>query len=301
MEWLVKSRVFAASRLGMINKVDYFGYTLQRVVDADGHIPEYDIWDISRVKQALLYEGPEYLRNLPGEFTVGPGRKGFQAGFAIGNHTYIWGSKRGVVLIEHTGAGCELLQSAGILSTVMSEYAHRATRVDVASDILTEVMPADFVLKVSQTSGTTASGHQSSKTGETYYVGSRKSDRTCKVYRYFPPHPRAGFLRIEYTYRRKQAKVVAALLKLGKTADDIAIASGKRYGWQHECYQPEQSTDLEIQAWRPERRSGKTVNWLYSQCVPAVVRLVREGVLDLDEFIDHLRSKTDGNHLPQTR
>lgn len=277
----------------MINKVDYFGYTLQRVVDADGHIPEYDIWDVSRVKQVLLYEGPAYLRDLPGDFTAGPGRKGFQAGFAIGNHTYLWGSKRGVVLIEHTGAGCEILQSRDILTAVVSEYAHRATRVDVASDILTEAMPADFVLEVAKTSGTTASGHQHSKSGQTFYIGSRKSDRTCKVYRYFPPHPRAQYLRIEYTYKHKQAKVVAALLALGRSPDEIAISSGQRYGWQHACYKPEAATDLEIRAWRPERRSGKTVNWLYSQCVPAIARLVSEGVLDLDEFITHLRTKAD--------
>lgn len=274
----------------VINKVDYFGYTFD-LSDADRVL-----WSPGRFAAMLLHECPPYLVNLPGAWELAPNRASFQMGMSIGKHTFMWVNSRSMVLVEHTGQGCEILQECDMLTTVMSEHAHRATRVDVASDILTQAMPADFVAQVGKLSATSASGHQHSKSGQTFYVGSRKSDRTCKVYRYFPPHPRAEFLRIEYTYKRQQAKIVAGLLAAGHSPDDIALASGQRYGWQHSCYQPASRTDLEIAAWRPERRQGKTVAWLYAQCVPAVARLAREGVLDLDEFIQQLREKTDGTH-----
>jgi len=264
----------------MISKVDYFSYTFY-VDDAlvSDQMNELDIMKMLRNHK------PDYFEIVGQEPTIAPRRVGFVTGIAIGKHTFIWGNKKGLILIEHTGQGCQLLNDNGNLADVIATYADRATRIDIASDILTETMPADFYKQSSPQKRITASGHQSSDSGQTIYVGSKKSDRTVKVYRYFPPHPRAEFLRIEYTYRKQQAKVVARLLANGATPAEISVSSGKRYGWQHPSYKPLISPDVEISAWRPERRQGKTVAWVYSQVIPAIRRLVAEGALDLQEFI----------------
>lgn len=237
---------------------------------------------------------PDYVDILTDDPTRAPSRRGFSDGINIGNHTYLWINTVGLVLVEHTGQGCQLLNDNGNLSSVIATYAERATRIDIASDILTETMPADFYKASSPTARITASGHQTSDSGQTIYIGSRKSDRTAKVYRYFPPHPRAAFLRVEYTYRKEQAKVVARLLSDGATAADISVSSGDRYGWQHESYKPLISPAVEIAAWRPERRQGKTVTWVYSQVIPAVKRLVKEGALDREDFINAICEDTHG-------
>lgn len=269
----------------VITRVDYFSYTYFVYPDDNVQIESH------MLIREILNHKPDYI-TFPDEVTLAPHRKGFSVGLALGNHTYVWINKAGLMLVEHTGKGCELLSNEGILSDVVGRYADRATRIDIASDILTGTMPDDFCKSASPAKRITASGHQSSDTGQTIYLGSRKSDRTCKVYRYFPPHPRADFLRIEYTYRKKQAKVVAGMIAQGHSIAEISVASGKRYGWAHECYKPHVSPEFEIAAWRPERRTGKTVMWLYSQVLPAMRKLLKEGAFDLDDFLSKLEMET---------
>lgn len=243
---------------------------------------------------------PDYI-SLPDEPARAPSRRGFSVGLSVGNHTFMWINSNGLILVEHTGKGCELLAMEGILRSVVTRYADRATRLDLASDIHTQTMPVDFVKQSKPTNRITANGHQSSDSGETVYLGSRKSDRTVKVYRYFPPHPRADWLRIEYTYRKQQAKVIAGKVAQGHKLGDLSVSSGKRYGWKHICYKPQETPDFEIEAWRPERRQGKTVAWVYSQCIPAIKRLIAEGALDEQEIINAIRTtkndQTD-NRIP---
>ena len=205
--------------------------------------------------------------------------------YKAGEGTFIFANHTGLVLVEHTGAGCDLLEENGVLLETLKRVRGRITRLDLALDIHTDVTPSDFVAKRG-VSKTTARGTQVSKSGATEYIGSRKSDRTCKVYRYFGKHPRSHLLRIEYTYRKEQANIAAAaVMQLG--LDETMKRAGTQYAWEHPCY--DLTSSKNIPAWRPERRSGKTVSWVYSQCIPAMQRLINEGVLTLDEILDEIK------------
>lgn len=50
----------------------------------------------------------------------------------------------------------------------------------------------------------------------------------------------------------------------------------------------------EIKAYKPERRHGKTVTWLHTQVTASLVKLSGEGVIDLEQFFEHVRSQASG-------
>lgn len=216
----------------MLHKVDYVSYTYY----ADEGHPDQD-WSPSH--EYLRQHMPSYI-DTTGEQAIAAHRFGFDFGVSFDNHTYVWVSKVGLFLVEHTGAGCDHLNERGLLMPLIVDHPERLTRVDIATDMLTDARPADFANR-RRGAKTSAVGYQKSDTGETVYVGSRKSDRTCKVYRYDGNHPRAAWLRVEYTYKGKNAKTIGKLLQTA-SIEQIAISSGTRYEWLHE-------------AWREHRRS----------------------------------------------
>lgn len=256
-------------------KVDYLSYTyIANEADTrPPHLLDVFIW------QTLPAEINRSLIEI-----ISVKRPGMDRAYKAGEGTYIFANRRGLVLIEHTGQGCDLLEENGVLLETIKRVHGRITRLDLAVDLHTDVTPAEFVSKRGETK-VTARGTQISKSGATEYIGSRKSDRTCKVYRYFGRHPRAHLLRIEYTYRKEQANVAAHFL-LTEGLEKTVQRSGAAYAWEHPVYTA--SVDEPIPAWRPERRNGKTVAWIYSQCIPAITRLINEGVLTLDEIIDEI-------------
>lgn len=210
----------------MLHKVDYLSYTFysdEGSVDPDWH-PNH----------AYLREHlPKYI-DTTGESAIAPHRFGFDFGISFDNHTFVWVSKVGLFLIEHTGSGCDHLQARGLLLSLIHERADNMTRIDIATDMLTDARPADFANHRTGAK-TSAVGYQKSNTGETVYVGSRKSERTCKVYRYDGNHPRAAWLRVEYTYKGKNAKIIGKMLETA-SIEQIAISSGTRYGWKSEAW-----------------------------------------------------------------
>lgn len=259
----------------MIHKIDWFSYTVET-----GNLPDLSA---HRMRQVLVERLPDYINTDFVDYDCPVKRKGFSVGVVLGRHTYCFMATNGLMLIEHTGQGCSLLENEGLLVEIIQKYADRATRIDIATDMLTPTAPETFAL--SRTGGKTQSrGSVSSPTGDTEYIGSQKSDRWCKVYRYNPPHPRHKFLRIEYTYKGKQAKVAANALKQ-VSVDELAIMSGNRYNWTHPCYQPgEGVTTAILGAWRPDRKQGGTARWLLVQAAPAMARMLHEDELSWEDF-----------------
>lgn len=211
----------------MLHKIDYVSYTwrVQRLASDEKWTPGLEAF--------LKANIPAYIET-GGESRRAPKRIGFELGLAFDNHTFIWVNSAGLFLVEHTGKGCDHLQERGLLLKLISDQRDNLTRLDIATDILCDVRPPDFVAE-RDASKTSASGYVKSETGETCYIGSRKSDRTCKVYRYDGKHPRAAFLRIEYTYKRENARIVAKRLETA-SVDEIALSSGQRYKWTHEVW-----------------------------------------------------------------
>ena len=187
--------------------------------------------------------------------------------------------------VEVSGQGCEALISAGKLNDILEKCHERVTRIDIASDIETSVLPSEFVFYLTH-DRMRASGFQKSETGETCYVGSKKSDRYARVYRYFPPHPRSNLLRVEHVFRRDYAKSVAKSV-LGTSATDVAAAAGKAFGWGHVEWKPEAAEVADISIVAPERNAGNTVTWLVRSVAPAIRRLIADGTIkDADAFFD---------------
>lgn len=187
--------------------------------------------------------------------------------------------------VEISGSGCERLINDGTIGAILLGAHERTTRIDVATDIESRTIPSEFVLFTSH-ERMRASGFQKSETGETCYVGSKKSDRYARVYRYFTPHPRSHLLRIEHVFRRDYAKVVAKSL-LDTSLESVAEAAGKAFGWSHVDWQPSATEHADISIVKPERAAGNTVTWLVRSVAPAIKRLIADGTIkNPEEFFD---------------
>lgn len=181
-------------------------------------------------------------------------------------------------LVEIGGVGMDTCGGMEGELELLAEVQPRLTRLDVAVDIPCDVTPPEFTAHRSMKRFKSWSEAKSSS-GHTVYVGSRTSDRYARVYRYNEPHPRAGLLRVEMVMKGQQAKQVASDIAAAGIIN-VAAALGDVFGWTHAVWSPAPDELMEIKAWRPERRHGKTVSWLYSQVIPAIVKLHLDGVID---------------------
>jgi len=186
--------------------------------------------------------------------------------------------------VEISGQGCERLIELGAMNEVLTAIHERCTRIDIACDIETEVRPTDFVACLKH-ERMRASGYQKSSTGETCYVGSQKSDRYARVYRYNAPHPRSHLLRVEHVFRRENAKSVA-LQCVDNSMENVSVAAGKAFGWSHMDWKTSDDNGCDISAFKERGRTGSTVYWLVNQCAPAFKKLVQTGAIrNPEEFI----------------
>jgi len=186
--------------------------------------------------------------------------------------------------VEISGQGCEALIAKGLIMDVLKCCADRVTRIDVASDIETKVRPTEFVSQMNHERMRT-SGHVVSDTGETFYVGSQKSDRYARVYRYNEPHPRSHLLRIEHVFRREYAKVVARTITSAGT-ESVAKSAGEAFGWAHKAWEPESSQYVDLSVVKAEPTMGGTVFWLIKSVAPAFKKLVAKGIIpDPEKFL----------------
>jgi hypothetical protein len=187
--------------------------------------------------------------------------------------------------VEISGSGCERLISEGKLSEILVCCKERVTRIDIACDIETTVMPTEFVKEMSHERMRT-SGQVISDTGETCYVGSQKSERYARVYRYNAPHPRAHLLRVEHIFRKDYAKKVANSL-VRTSLEGIAKSAGLAFGWKHAEWKPDDVEAAEISLVSERRDTGKTVHWLVTSCASAFKRLCADGTIkDPDKFLE---------------
>lgn len=179
--------------------------------------------------------------------------------------------------VEISGEGCEQLIEIEALNELLTNCADRVTRIDIACDIETNVKPTEFISQLNH-ERMRSSGYQTSETGETCYIGSKKSDRYARVYRYFPPHPRQNLLRIECVFRRNYAKAVSRSC-LNHSIEAVSNAAGDAFGFAHPIWKPTNSETADISISRPERKMGGTVFWLIKSCAPAFKRMCESGAI----------------------
>lgn len=230
------------------------------------------------------------------EFEYGGGRAPFTHSMRASDYgVFIWFSlKQPFVLVEISGRGCDYLSDTGTLPAVLHSVRERVTRLDVACDMLCDTKPVDFV-NCREGAKFKSGSEMRSEMGETVYLGSQKSNRYARVYRYNPPHPRAAFLRCEMVLRDQDAKdTTNAILFHGLS--QTAAALGGVFGWTHSEWKLTPPTDLELQAFRPDRHGGKTEYWLHAQVLPAIEKLLREGKTEqFDSFLQKLLDLRNNN------
>lgn len=192
-------------------------------------------------------------------------------------------------LFEVGGIGLDALGSLDAEIAVASEVKTRLSRIDIAVDIFTETRPDEFAKQ--RTNEKFKSWSETvSESGHTVYVGSKTSDRYARVYRYNSPHPRAQFLRVEHVLKAEQAKLAVESIEKQGLESFVAML-GNTFGWGHADWEPQEETDEAVAAWRPERRQGKTVAWMFSTVFPSMQKLISENALTCADLRDWFREK----------
>jgi hypothetical protein len=203
------------------------------------------------------------------------------------------GPGREEVLFEITGRGCGRLDGSGHLLSLIIATHLRATRIDVALDIINEIDP-ELVVAAGYSKRFTSGGTQRSKTGVTCYVGSMRSDLMARVYRYAPPHPRAAALRVEHVFRRNRAKGLAGAIADGLTVEGALNSAMSSFGWEHPLLLDAVSKGGPLPTLPSAKAQSNRVWWLFQQVAPAVATALHDGSLDWDKWVDEI-----DKHIPE--
>jgi hypothetical protein len=224
-------------------------------------------------------------------FTLAHGRRPYAASWGRddGGVRFFGAPTLAHVLVEISGTGCKTLRAQNSFEEVLSLVHQRVSRIDLAIDIETETTPSDFVIHKAGKSFK-SSGYIKSETGETCYVGSQKSDRWARVYRYAKPHPRANDLRVEHVFRRGAAKSFALALLSGDYAGAV-VACGNVFGWTHKDWQTGSVHPLTIKTIGMRREKNNTINWIYGAVTSSIVKAVKAGTLDINDWLAYLEGQ----------
>lgn len=238
----------------------------------------------------LVGEGAYDLLIPPGEgWVTMKGRKPYSASRYYSGVRMFFNHKLNHALVEISGDGCSRIFTHHAGSYLLQSVRERVTRIDIAADIETDVLPSEFVSH-REPGRFKSFSHVVSDTGETCYIGSMSSNRYARVYRYNEPHPRAGLLRAEHVFRQEDARKAldyGFASGLDKLVEQVALV----YGWTHPAWDIAPAKERELTAHREERTDAGTVYWLYNTVNPSIARLVKDDKLDLKDFLSDLYRK----------
>lgn len=267
--------------------IDWLSWTIPRELVTEAETTELHeqrmVWQDIRLWSVSLYH---LLLNDPEGWTPGRGRPPYSSCYRSEHGIAIYHSPViDNILIEISGRGMEWIRAHQYDDFIMQQALERVTRFDVAVDVISQAQPSEIVRN--GVSGRFKShSHVTSETGETQYVGSRKSDRYLRIYRYNEPHPRAHLLRYEFVFRKQMAKdALAAFITSQHDLRGMMAYCGQTYGINHHTYNTD-ARAIPVELYRPERHSASTVLWITGAVAPAFKRLLKEGVIsDPEQFL----------------
>jgi len=203
------------------------------------------------------------------------------------NVSLSYGTINSHIFVELAGLACSNFDSQDLLIPLIERTWERATRIDFAVDIKTEITPKVFIEARSNRSFK-SSGNVYSPTGATEYLGGRTSERMARVYRYNAPHPRHEFLRVETEYKGDAAKACSKHL-IETSLRQACLDAHQPFGWMHETWKTEDIITARIpySSYRPNTAS--TLVWLYGDVITALRKATKAGLLDLEEWLKFLR------------
>lgn len=198
-----------------------------------------------------------------------------------------WGGVNNHILVELPGVACSLLAAEALLNDILARALDRVSRIDLAGDIETDVTPAEFLYSATIHKAASRTSIDSQQ-GLTEYVGSRTSDRFMRVYRYREPHPRHNLLRIEHEFKGDMTKEVTEFV-IHHGAPEAFLMACARYNFRHPVWilNAPGATDCTFTTARERRDKSGVMRWLNTQVAPAIARAQREGLINLDEWIEN--------------
>jgi len=198
-----------------------------------------------------------------------------------------YGAINSHIFVELAGQACANFDSQDLLLPLIERTWERATRIDFAIDIKTEIAPKTFI-EARTNKSFKSSGSKYSPTGGTEYLGGRSSERMARVYRYYSPHPRHEYLRVETEYKGDAAKASAKHL-VETNVQQASLDAHQPFGWSHAVWNAGDCTATRIsyRTYRPDTAS--TLVWLYGDVVTALRKAAKTGLLDIEEWLKFLR------------
>lgn len=195
-----------------------------------------------------------------------------------------WNAGNPFALCEISGQAIDhVLQSVTVTDLAIATN-QRATRIDVAVDFETEEKPEAFTA-LRDNPSIRAYAFYSTETGDTCYVGSRKSDRMARVYRYNPPHPRSHLLRVEVEMKGDAAKIMASQLQ----STSLTVCAGHAnapFGWSHGLWTQSGLVESKLPARYYDKQGAETLRWLNTVVVPSIKKAADNGLIDLHAWLD---------------
>jgi len=220
--------------------------------------------------------------------------KGGRSGYAVSSSHEVgarvfFGHEKAPPLIELGGAACDCVYQAGELLPFISRNTEGGTRIDPAADLASTVTPYELVSAGRSSRQRSISRVESDK-GQTVYIGSPKSDRRLRVYRYAPPHPRAAFLRVECMLRDDLARAAATDVLTHGMAEAWKVAIST-YGLEHPLIYAARTDRRFERTMRNEPTSASRLAWIHKQVVPALRGAIKAGLIDLETLNDLLMTE----------
>jgi hypothetical protein len=266
----------------MFHKIDYYAFTIPARLafnEVTDEIQEF----VQSTFSSLLPTG-DIQTTLETSWSI-ERAKGFyshrlrheQTGIALS-----FGTINAHVYCELSGKACDCLESANILSPLIASTAPRCSRIDFAVDFVTDIRPEEFSVFRNDTRWKYVS-HIVSASGTTDYVGSRTGERMARVYRYNPPHPRAGMLRIEAEYKGDAAKALVRELE-SRPLNEVCLAAHAPFGWSHAIWNTGEIDAVKIPYSAHSPDNAATVRWLYGVVASSVRKAIQDGLIDWKSF-----------------
>lgn len=233
-----------------------------------------------------LADDMDVLLGMDRGMKFGVGRKPYSASVILEETgaTIFYNPKLNHALVEISGKACERYIDAGYLDFILESVRYRVTRLDIAVDMEVQTDPEEFTKQRSHDRMRNGAIWREDS-GTTVYVGSYKSDRFARVYRYNEPHERAHLLRSEFVMRGNLAKLAAQEI-IEKGLNWYSAALGNAFGWAHPDWRPAEATSEKPATYKSDRPEGKTLFWLNDTIAPLLARLHRDGALDVIEWLE---------------
>ena len=269
--------------------VDWYGFTLE-LPAAIGKVSMDTMQHVEHLL-TMLPSGVGGLDLIHGRWQVSQATEGGTAVMVHGTtglYVKIQPNTR-YVAVDLSGKVCQVFRTLNLLDDLIRKTAYRASRVDIAVDLESDITPRDIAFNLDN-ERMKVTGQEDSSSGQTIYVGSRNSERYAAIYRYFEPHPRAHLLRFEMRHKKRTARHVAQEIAVMGVSD---VGRGLLARYQPKYYMLRDIINgHEVTTITPDHRvrTGR-YRWLLETVPVALERAVKEGEIDFDVWVAEMRKR----------